>query len=148
MNNDTLKRMLNAVYELEALVDLALRRNPIPEQFEELISAKASEIVALTQAPDPRQEENDNNDCPDLQNIEQQARPLPDLRRLFSINDKFLFRRELFTGSQADFDDTLHRISGFSSLSQLQELIAEKGWNEELPETARFLDIIRKAINI
>ncbi|MDE6486722.1 MAG: hypothetical protein K2L76_04350 [Muribaculaceae bacterium] len=47
-----------------------------------------------------------------------------DLRRAFTLNDKFRFRRTLFGGSDARFSDALDTIEGFSTYKQAESYLA------------------------
>lgn len=49
-----------------------------------------------------------------------------DLRRAFSINDAFLFRREIFGGSKELFHETLARIATFSTPLQVRDFLKEE----------------------
>lgn len=48
------------------------------------------------------------------------------LRKSFSINDAFLFRREIFGGSDESFNNALVYISHLSTKRQLQEFLVEE----------------------
>lgn len=45
------------------------------------------------------------------------------LRKRFSLNDKFRFRRELFGGSDADFSEALDNIAAFDNLSDAEDYL-------------------------
>lgn len=45
------------------------------------------------------------------------------LRNCFSLNDRFLFRRELFGGDDAEFNAAIDRLAGFNSLSEAEDYI-------------------------
>ena len=68
-----------------------------------------------------------------------------DLRKAFSVNDRFRFRRELFANSDADFNDALNLIETMKSYDEAREyFLDDLGWDEEVPEVADFLNIISK----
>lgn len=48
-----------------------------------------------------------------------------DIRKNLTINDKFLFKRELFNGSNEEFNDTLDLISTMHSLAEAEEYLYE-----------------------
>lgn len=48
-----------------------------------------------------------------------------ELQRAFSINDAFLFRREIFGGSKQEFDRALNHIATLSDYHQLQHFLVE-----------------------
>lgn len=45
------------------------------------------------------------------------------LRRRFSLNDKFRFRRELFAGSDSDFSEALNAIAASDNLSDAEDFL-------------------------
>lgn len=62
---------------------------------------------------------------------------------VFSVNDRFLFARELFGGRMADFDEALKNVAGMESYEEAEEyFISERGFNPELPLVQDFLTII------
>ncbi len=66
-----------------------------------------------------------------------------ELRRMFSLNDLFLFRRELFQGSQVPFDRALEDVGRCSSASQAREiLINNYAIDPKRPEAKEFLAVI------
>ena len=83
-------------------------------------------------------------------------RPIPDISRagsariichssspVFSINDRFLFARELFAGSMADFEESLKEVASMESYDEAEEyFVTERGFNTELPIVQDFLNII------
>lgn len=67
-----------------------------------------------------------------------------DLRRAFSLNDRFRFRRELFHGNDALMDDALRRVEGMSAYAEAEHyFVNDLGWDADNPDAADFLTIIR-----
>ncbi|MBO7609134.1 MAG: hypothetical protein J6S96_02885 [Muribaculaceae bacterium] len=67
-----------------------------------------------------------------------------DLRRAFSVNDRFRFRRELFGNNEADFVDALNMIEAMHSYDEATEyFLGDLGWDEDVPEVTEFLNIVR-----
>ncbi len=63
---------------------------------------------------------------------------------VFTINDKFRFRRELFANSEADFVDTLNVLSAMSSYEEAEDyLYNDLCWDSESDEVADFMTIIK-----
>lgn len=64
---------------------------------------------------------------------------------IFSINDRFLYSRELFGGRIADFEDALKDVASMENYEEAEEyFISELGFNPELPGVQSFLAIIEK----
>lgn len=67
-----------------------------------------------------------------------------DLRKAFSINDRFRFRRELFEGSEAEFVDAINMIEAMHSYEEAQDyFLGDLGWDINVPEVEEFLGIVR-----
>ncbi|MCM1071230.1 MAG: hypothetical protein NC391_06305 [Alistipes timonensis] len=66
-----------------------------------------------------------------------------ELRRLFSLNDLFLFRRELFQGSQVLFDRALEDVGACSSAPEAREILVNNyALDPKRPEAKEFLAVI------
>ncbi|MDE6301945.1 MAG: hypothetical protein K2M19_09550 [Muribaculaceae bacterium] len=67
----------------------------------------------------------------------------PDIRSLLTLNDKFLFRRELFDESDTEMTDTLNLISSMDSLDEAREyLLHDLQWDETKGAVADFLQLV------
>lgn len=65
--------------------------------------------------------------------------------RLFSINDRFLFAREVFGGKLANFDTAIDEIITLDSYDEAEEyMISEWNLDPESSEGIRFLAVIAK----
>lgn len=63
-----------------------------------------------------------------------------DIRRSLTLNDKFRFIRELFGGSDVDFNGTLDLIATMHSPAEAREyLLQDLAWDAESPLVADFL---------
>ncbi|MCM1096257.1 MAG: hypothetical protein NC333_08310, partial [Terasakiella sp.] len=70
-------------------------------------------------------------------------RERPDLRRAFTLNDKFLFRRELFADSDDEFGDTIDLLMTMDSLDEAREyLLHDLQWDPDNTVVADFLAIV------
>lgn len=68
-----------------------------------------------------------------------------DIFKAFTLNDKFRFRRELFRGSQDEFDDALNIISQMSTIEEAEEYIYnDLCWDPENEDVKAFMDIVTK----
>ncbi len=67
------------------------------------------------------------------------------LRKAFSLNDMFRFRRELFGNSATEMTDTLNLVEAMSSLSEANDYFYnDLEWDASNPEVQDFMDIIAK----
>lgn len=66
-----------------------------------------------------------------------------DLKKAFTLNDRFRFKRELFGNSDNDFVDAINLVSAMQSLTEAEEYFYEDlGWDSESEEVQEFMSII------
>jgi hypothetical protein len=66
-----------------------------------------------------------------------------DLRKAFTLNDKFRFRRELFANNDAVFADTLNLLSAMQNLDEAMEYMRDDlGWDMESEDVKDFVNIV------
>ncbi|MBJ2188982.1 MAG: hypothetical protein JFR41_10210 [Muribaculaceae bacterium] len=109
--------------------------------------AEAEAVPAATSSPAPEAQR---------ETPAQESRPIAvdermlksDLRKSFTLNDKFRFRRELFGGDDAEFSDTLDLLATMHSLSEAEEYIYDDlQWSREDENVAEFMDIVANFFN-
>ncbi len=65
------------------------------------------------------------------------------LRKAFSLNDKFRFRRELFSNSESTMMETLDTIEAMSSISEaLDYFYNDLNWDESNQDVIDFIEIV------
>lgn len=68
-----------------------------------------------------------------------------ELRRLFTVNDKFRFRRELFGNSDTEFTDTLNLVEAMRNYSEAEEYFyTDLGWDAEAIEVSEFMAVVNR----
>lgn len=68
-----------------------------------------------------------------------------DIYKAFTLNDKFRYRRELFHGSESEFDDTLAIISAMSSFGEAEEYFYEDlCWDPDNDDVKAFMDTVKR----
>lgn len=66
-------------------------------------------------------------------------------RLVFTLNDRFRFKRELFGNSDEVFNKTLSNVAMFDSYEEAENyFLSDLQWNAERGEVKEFLDILRK----
>lgn len=67
-----------------------------------------------------------------------------DLKRVFTLNDKFRFRRALFNQDDAAFGSALAQLSEIPTFEAAQKYVVDKyGWDLENPDVEDFMLIIK-----
>lgn len=161
------KEILDKAYELEGLLMIALKRDEMPEGLDKKIEKTLSELSKFRVAESPDkgdknhdgfssfyslEEEDDAAVCspakeeavvPGTENASKGRKPE------FSLNDKFLYIRELFGGNSVAFNKAIDKISEMGSYGQAEKyLIAELKLNpEENQMHADYLAIVERAFH-
>lgn len=118
---------------------------PAPDPAEEPVEEPAEETVEeLVEEPEeePRPEE-EPLPAPAAEAAAPTGLVAAQLRRMFSLNDLFLFRRELFQGSQVLFDNALEEVGTCSSATQAREILVNNyALDPRRPEAKEFIGVI------
>lgn len=68
-----------------------------------------------------------------------------DLRKAFSINDRFRFRRELFANSDIEMRDAIDMVECMHSAEEAEDYFYnDLNWEKTSPEVKDFMEIIKK----
>lgn len=71
-----------------------------------------------------------------------------DIKKIFTLNDKFRFRRELFGSNDALFSDTLNMLGVMATYAEACDYLEHQlGWNMKSEEVEDFLSIIKNHYN-
>lgn len=118
----------------------------VPETGEEppaAVKDEEAENGELSPEPEPTAEEVPQGGIIVESDAEATAGPSRDLRKAFTLNDKFLFRRELFGGSDSEFSDTIDLLSAMHSLDEAREyLFDDLQWDPKNEVVKDFMAII------
>lgn len=64
---------------------------------------------------------------------------------VFSINDRYRFKRELFNNSDADFNNTLALVASMDGYDEAEDyFLGELQWDSKRGEVIDFLDILKR----
>lgn len=67
-----------------------------------------------------------------------------EIRKIFTLNDRFLFKRELFANNDEEFNATLDLIGSMTSFDEAQEYIYDDlRWDRETPRVREFMNIVQ-----
>lgn len=171
MEKKNLQNLLDMVYELEALVHLALSREDSLADFNRLIRQKAKAVETLSNelALPANFDKKDKIEKEENQEIEQikenEIFPLSGKdetinslsekstvadsagkgKLVFSLNDRFRFKKELFDNSDAEFNNNMAIVASMDSYEEAEDyFINEMEMDEKNPVVIDFLDIIKK----
>ena len=126
------------------------------EGNQEEIEDKQEEIEGNQEEVEDNDSSEDVDDCsePDIEvefdcvdvDVNQSAFALKtrgDIRKMFTLNDNFKFRRELFENSQERYAQALTDIEQMDSMAQAEKYFYnELNWDKENPEVNEFMAII------
>lgn len=179
--NNSLRTLLDRIYELEGLVHLAMQREDVARDFIRLISDKGNDVAAMCNALSeasgsttgtPQNDYGMTASLPDLQLEEYEiiedrdsdpAREsasdanddkggLPPAvseakngKLVFSINERFRFKKELFSNSDVDFNNTLALVASMDNYEEAEEyFLNEEGFDIANPLVREFLEVLKR----
>ncbi len=123
---------------------------PAAAATNDAISPESDEI-AVTETLEESGVKSDDMAGEEAENKESQAAAVRQRQKVpvFSINDRFLYSRELFGGRVADFESALKDVAGMESYEEAEEYFYTE-WNldPESPVVKGFLDVISKCSNL
>lgn len=88
----------------------------------------------------------DDTEDDDLRVDEQLSRNLSkNLKKAFTLNDRFRFRRELFGNHDMEFNETLNLVEAMHSYDEAEDYFYnDLQWDKDSPEVIDFMKIIEK----
>lgn len=150
LENDQLETLRKQMEEHQALINAIphtkAQEHPVmPEIIKEEIHAAepviAPEPIAIKPIPVETTAERHTVSIHEV--LEKQN--LSDLRKAFSLNDKFYFRKELFNGDEAKMSKVLSDLNDIHSYEESVAYLNEKlNWNIEDPTVSEFLKLMEK----
>lgn len=204
MNKTELTQLLNLTYEMEGLIELALKRLPdTPDEICSLIAEKsyilantasaarqrikADDSIASTPADtlqslieEKKQQEPENDDAvrellenedmvflpteeeAEIEDVFEDNEPAVEsaatdsnsekkrkkLKMYLSINDHYLYRRELFGKSDKDYRASMHLIEGMNSIEEAEDyLMKDLQLNPENQYVNDFIEVLKHYFN-
>lgn len=115
-----------------------------PEPESEVISeieikAKPEAKVEAEPTPEPKPKAASQKESYKFQEYTE-----PRGRLVFSINDRYRFKRELFHGSDNDFNTTLSRVASMEGYDEAEDyFLNDLQWDEKSPDVIDFLEILK-----
>lgn len=123
---------------------------PAAAATNDAISPESDEIE-VTETVEESGVKSDDMAGEEAENKESQAAAVRQRQKapVFSINDRFLYSRELFGGRVEDFESALKDVAGMESYEEAEEYFYTE-WNldPESPVVKGFLDVISKCSNL
>lgn len=127
-----------------------------PEKVDEVPEQSDVQPTTLIEPQEERQPESlQQPQQPVVQSIQTSSEPISveqqvqrtmsrDLRKAFSLNDRFRFRRELFENNEVTMNNALDLIEAMKSYNEAEEYFFEDlGWDNESDEVKDFMAIVR-----
>lgn len=172
MEKDKLKSLLDAAFEFEGMLRLALDRGEdavLNGKIEEsaLNLRKTIESVYPEEKPEAEIKENkieteisgdifyemdDEEEVPavsgeisETDGVSAERQVAEKRKPVFSINDRFRFRRELFSNSDSDFNDALDMLASMDCYEEAEDYFYNNlEWDMDNPEVCAFMEIVAR----
>jgi hypothetical protein len=130
-------------YAQHAECEPAPMKEPTPEPIAKPTPQPVIEPIAAPE-PEPDAEEQDaEEETDDEEPTSVQHRSATSI--VFTLNDRFRFRRELFGNSEAEMADTVNLLSAMSSMSEVEDyLLNDLEWDADNQEVQDFIAIVAR----
>ncbi len=141
--NEILKT-LPAEKGLEESAPSPAEAREIEETTGESAACEEEEDPASEEGPATADEAETDEDGQDWATAGAEAEGVKDLRKFFTINDLFRFKRELFSNDTREFTESLDALSKMSAVPQAREYLRNRaGTNMGKDEMKEFIAILR-----
>lgn len=136
--------------ELKALIDEIIADQE-PEASEPSEPTEPSELSEPTETSELSEtsepsEPSESSECSEYSEPEP-AKPVSDIRKAFTINDRFRFRRELFAGDDSAFMAVLDNLAKCSTLAEADDYLAGMPWDRDSDIIAEFMAVVANHFN-
>lgn len=126
----------------------ALSDEPEPLQTYAAVGPEPEPEPEPEQEPEPEHEPEPEPEKPTVTAKPKQAAPAAKPSPAFSLNDRFLFTRELFKGDRSGFDDAVSRLPLMDSYEEAEQFFADEyGFDLENPTVADFMRIVARYLD-
>lgn len=149
MDKSTISELISQCVALEgSLRILADRPVAEAEQAARDALARINALMAVSESSELSEDSDSPEPATPAKPVEVDDTPAPtrerpDLRRSFTLNDKFMFRRELFADSDAELNDTIDLLMTMDTLDEAREyLLHDLQWDADNATVADFMAII------
>lgn len=123
--------------------------SPEPEEEESIVLEEEeervmpqSEVLSIFNSSSESEAESEPISKPKPQKFQEYTEPRG--RLVFSINDRYRFKRELFHGSDNDFNTTLSRVASMEGYDEAEDyFLNDLQWDEKSPDVIDFLEILK-----
>ncbi|MDR2816910.1 MAG: hypothetical protein LBB62_09450 [Proteiniphilum sp.] len=116
----------------------------LPEYKDPRISEAVSPSSGARQVP-PEKNRQEKPVTRSLNDSVQAPPALLDLKRKISLNDRFLFQRELFNNNRAEMNSVMEKLNALDSFEEAENYLrSEQNWDFENQTVKEFLLIIKK----
>lgn len=122
-----------------------MERIVLPEYRDPRMSEVAPSSLGTGQVAFPEKNGQEKQGSRSLNDIIQAPPTLLDLKRGISLNDRFLFQRELFNNSRSEMDRVVEALNKLGSFEEAENYLqSQQNWNFENQTVKEFLLIIKK----
>ena len=134
--------------ELRAILASLTATTETPDQSDQSDQSDESDMSDKSDESD-QTDRSDSSDQPEATasteiaaTINPEPHAATDLRKAFTINDRFRFRRELFGGDDKAFVAAIDHMSQCSDYSEIEAYITTLGWPADNEDAMAFKEIV------
>ena len=146
--------MDNRLYRIAELTrEIDERQRELKALIDEIIVDQDPEPSELSEPSEPS-ESSESSECSEYSELEPEpepepepAKPVSDIRKAFTINDRFRFRRELFAGDDSAFMAVLDNLAKCSTMAEADDYLAGMPWDRDSDIIAEFMAVVTNHFN-
>lgn len=140
--------LLEKMDRLRAELDACAEAAPAPAPEEAPLQIVEEQAEVEVAAEEPAEEAEQPEMVLDFSTDAPQASPFPPFASEFSINDKYMYIRELFGGSTSEFAKVMDTVDAMADLGDAYDyFLNELGWDADDEHVGSFLSIVAKHFN-
>lgn len=143
--------MDNRLYRIAELTrEIDERQRELKALIDEIIADQEPEASETSEPSEPSEssESSESSECSEYSEPEPEpAKPVSDIRKAFTINDRFRFRRELFAGDDSAFMAVLDNLAKCSTLAEADDYLAGMPWDRDSDIIAEFMAVVANHFN-
>lgn len=128
---------------------LAAENPDVEEKIEEPVAENLIlEEYSLDEEEDEYEEPEEYYEEPEEEELPQSEKPKKEIKDrgklIFTINERYRFKKELFKDSDADFNTTMAFVASMDDYEEAEEyFVNEEGFNMSNPVVMEFLEVIK-----
>ncbi len=141
LKGEKLSELASCFSEEMPMESMPVEEMPIEEDIHSVVESVFNDLPQEVSSYKHEQSPLKEKEQPSKAPLEREPRG----RLVFSINDRYRFKRELFDNSDVDFNNTLAIVASMESYDEAEDyFLNELQWDPKREDVADFLEVIKR----